>query len=189
MDDSTFLFDNIEDIERGANFILEHYARFGLIIHTGNEAKKSKSEAIHIPGKLNLQPTPAGAIINLKDGTYLQVTDKIKYLGSTVTQELRDETNVATQISISYSCISRMKDIFSCREVAMSTKAMLYIAIPLVAVLWGCESWAIKQKEKDKLETIPQYCDEENPWTTMKRVHEERITNEEVRFKFMGIQK
>jgi hypothetical protein len=31
------------------NIIHDHYARFGILMHTGTNGEKSKTEAIHIP--------------------------------------------------------------------------------------------------------------------------------------------
>jgi hypothetical protein len=73
----------------------------------------SKSEAIHIPAKVNDRPTNTGTGVHLDDETYLHFTDKIKYLGSIITWDLRDEIDVATRIAMGHSTITRMQELFT----------------------------------------------------------------------------
>jgi hypothetical protein len=40
VDDSTFLFESLQDMKNGAHTIHDHYARFGLVMHVGRGDKK-----------------------------------------------------------------------------------------------------------------------------------------------------
>jgi hypothetical protein len=60
VDDSIFLFESLQDMENGAQTIHDHYARFGLVMHVGRGYKKSKTEAMHVPAKLDQEPIPEG---------------------------------------------------------------------------------------------------------------------------------
>jgi hypothetical protein len=58
VDDSTFLFGSLQDMESGAQTMHDHYARFGLVMLVGRGDKRSKIEAMHLPAKLNQEPIP-----------------------------------------------------------------------------------------------------------------------------------
>jgi hypothetical protein len=83
--DITFLFETTERLTMGAQFIVDHYAQVGLIMHVGSEWGKKKSEATHIPARANDRQKKAGMIINLNNNTYPYFTECIKYLSSITT--------------------------------------------------------------------------------------------------------
>jgi fructose-1,6-bisphosphatase/sedoheptulose 1,7-bisphosphatase-like protein len=91
-------------------------------MHVGKEGKISKSEAIHIPAKVTDKPVSKGTLLIMNNNTHLQFTDKIKYLGSTITTNLRDEIDVAMRIAIAHSQITQMRELFNCREISIATK-------------------------------------------------------------------
>jgi hypothetical protein len=59
-------------------------------MHVGREGKTFKSEEIHMPAKVTYKPIAKGTIVIMHKKTHLHFTDKIKYLGSTITANLRD---------------------------------------------------------------------------------------------------
>jgi hypothetical protein len=63
VDESTFLFESLQDMEIGSQTIHDHYARFVLVMHVGRGDKKSKIEAMHAPAKLNQKPIAEGTRI------------------------------------------------------------------------------------------------------------------------------
>jgi hypothetical protein len=71
---------------------------------------------------------------------------KIKYLGSIITWDLRDKINAATRIAMGHSPVTRVEELFNCRYVSIGIKILMYQAIPLNTVLWGCELWTLKEK-------------------------------------------
>jgi hypothetical protein len=40
-----------------------------------------------------------------------------------------------------------MKKRFRCKDTSRGSKMFLYRAIPLIAVTWGCETWALKKED------------------------------------------
>jgi hypothetical protein len=76
--DSTFLFGSLQDTDSGAQAIHDHYAQFGLVIHVRRGDKESKIEAMHLPAKLNQEPIPEGARIELRGGAHIHLTTKSK---------------------------------------------------------------------------------------------------------------
>jgi hypothetical protein len=102
-DDSTFLFELLQDMENGAHTIHDNYARFGIVVHVGRGDKKSKIEAMHVPAKLNQEPIPEGTRIELRGGAHIHFTITFKYPRSKVTSKLSDNLDVKTRIAIANS--------------------------------------------------------------------------------------
>jgi hypothetical protein len=156
-------------------------------MHAVGEGKTSKSEAIHIPAKVTDKPILEVTIVIMNDNTHLNFTDKIKYPGSTIATNLRDEIDVATRIAIAHSQITQMRELFNCRDVSVATKEMTHRAILISTVLCGCETLAHKEKGKRKLEAFHHTAIRRILGMSTRRVREERITNKMVRSNFMGI--
>jgi hypothetical protein len=137
VDDSTFIFESLQDMERGAHTIHDRYARFGLVMHVGRGDKKSKTEAMHVPGKLNQEPIPEGTRLELREGAHIHFTTTFKYTGSKVTSKLSENLDVKTRIAIANSQMGQMQELFRCKDIPIRTKKFLYQAIPLSTVIWG----------------------------------------------------
>jgi hypothetical protein len=60
VDGSTLIFESPQEMKIGAQTMHDHYAQFGLVMHVGRGDKKLKTEAMHIPAKLNQEPMPEG---------------------------------------------------------------------------------------------------------------------------------
>jgi hypothetical protein len=107
---------------------------------------------------------------------YLSFTERIKYLGSIITCNLRDKIKVSTRITIAHYQITKMSGFFNCRDVSIAMKILMYQAIPLNTVLWGCETWVLKEKEKKKLDAFHHTAMRCILGISMRRVREERMT-------------
>jgi hypothetical protein len=83
----------------GFQIIYDHHALLGLIMHVGENGKKSKTEALHTPKKLYEAPIPAGEKVNINNGAYFHFTNSTKYLGSIVTSSLHNSADVTARIS------------------------------------------------------------------------------------------
>jgi hypothetical protein len=149
-DDSNFLFESLQDMESGSH----HYARFGLVMHIGRGDKKSKTKAMHVPAKLNREHIREGKRIELRGGAYIEFTIKFKYVGSKLTSSLSGNLDVKTRIAITNSQMGHMKDLFRCKDISRRTKKFLYQAILISTVIWGCQTWELKEEEKRMLEVF-----------------------------------
>jgi hypothetical protein len=63
-------------MDSGAHTIHDHYARFGHVMHVRRGDKKSKTEAMYVHAKLNQEPIPEGAGIELREGAHIHCTTK-----------------------------------------------------------------------------------------------------------------
>jgi hypothetical protein len=189
VDNSTFLFESPQCIESGSQTIREHYARFGLVMHVGRGEKKSKTEEMHAPATLNQEPIPEGTRIELRGGAHIHLTTKFKYVGSTVTSKLSDNLYVNTRIGIANLQTVQMKELFRCKGISRRTKKFIYWcqSIPIITVLWGCATWALKEEEKRMLELFHHGAIRRILGTGRQRVGDEKITNSASRKKFLNM--
>jgi hypothetical protein len=59
-------------------------------MHVGRGDKTSKTEAMHVPAKLNQETIPKGMMIKFREGAHIHFTRNLKYLGSKLTSKLSD---------------------------------------------------------------------------------------------------
>jgi hypothetical protein len=156
-------------------------------MHTGIEGGKLKTEALHIPKRLDEEAIPAGTKLYTDNGMYFHFTDAIIYLGSVITTRLRDYKDVAARIIKAYGTIGAQNEFFFSRDVPLDIKLKLYLAILLNTILWGCESWALLDSDAKAIETFHHYSIRQILGISTRRVREERIKNGEVRSLFLNI--
>eukprot|EP00978_Attheya_sp_CCMP212_P039613 scaffold207669_cov57-Attheya_sp.AAC.1 len=81
MDDGVMLFNNREDLEAGMTLVFTHFARFGLEMNVGQNAKVSKTECMYFPAfNENKYQDKNIEDIEVGDG-YISFTEIFKYLG------------------------------------------------------------------------------------------------------------
>jgi hypothetical protein len=75
--------------------------------------------------------------------------------------------------------VSMRKQLLSNKQIPIDIRRRLYQATGVNIALWGCESRALKEADRSKLEIFHHQC--LRKWWTMWDVHERRIRNERVR--------
>jgi hypothetical protein len=95
--------------------------------------------------------------------------------------------DIATRVTIAHSQITVLRELFNCRDVSIETKIIMCQAIHLNMALWGCETWALKDKESKKLDALHHTAMSGILGISTRRVREERIANKMVSSKLMGI--
>ena len=111
----------------------------------GSNTVKSKSEAMFFPASLkqarndfenNILPED----ILLTNNKKVHFVNKFKYLGSIITPLLNEDTEIETRIKKAKSIMGAAKHLFDNKDVDKRIKAQIYVACPLNALLWGCET-------------------------------------------------
>eukprot|EP00978_Attheya_sp_CCMP212_P010941 scaffold26612_cov56-Attheya_sp.AAC.9 len=178
--DGVMLFNNREDLIQGTNPCLSHFARFGLQIHIGSEAgdKKSKMECMYFPAFNNKY--------SLADTTQFDVggrfcalhTKQFRYLGlTTITSLLNDSIDIDVRISQASKAMGALRKYFRYKQVSLTAKRLIYLAIPINLVLWGAESWVISGKSIEKLSVFHTRSIRAIIRINIYQVQEHRITN------------
>ena len=156
VDDGAFLFDNRQDISDGIPFIVDHFRRFGLLVHIGTtdangKMIKSKTEAMYFPAHTpdDLE-TLVPATIHFGSGNHVHYTDKFKYLGSRLTPLLDDDLDITLRIQQATAQVSALMNFWR-SSADIRTKRMIFQAIPVNTALYGCESWGLTERHKQQL--------------------------------------
>jgi hypothetical protein len=192
VDDGAFMFETEEEMVRGAELIAEHFKVFGLKMHYGKDGGKSKTEAMYFLPNLQPQNYMSEEEAERKrfpvlDG-YVTMTKRFKYLGSWITDDLRNDYEVEVRLKKATQQVGALAPLFHSKSIPLRTKYLVYTAIPLNTALWGCESWSLTGNMERRLTTFHH--------TTIRRILgmngvddrvEHRIKNKDVRRWFYSI--
>jgi hypothetical protein len=92
------------------------------------------------------------------------------------------QTSITERISQARKLFGSMnKQLLSNKKIPIDVRRRLYQAIVVNIVLWGSESWALKEANRSKLEAFHHGCLRKMCGLTMWDVAEKRIKNEQVR--------
>lgn len=151
VDDGAFLFASKEELQRGANHIFHHFKRFGLKMHIGRDNQTSKTEVVFY-GTTKAATTAHssnGERIPVTDG-YITTTKEFKYLGSWITDDLDDTTEIKWRIQKAKAQIGLLYFFFKADdEVPRYTKYLIFMAIPMNTVHWGYASYGRYQPRRN----------------------------------------
>jgi hypothetical protein len=184
VDDAAFLLLTKEDLIKASKLIVPHFRRFGLTVHTGFKSKGegSKTEAMYIPKPQQESTTENTAAYDIDDDRFITFCDTFKYLGSTFTPDLVDTHDIETRIKQASKAFYAMNArVFRNTKIDIKLRMRTYEALIVNLVLWGCESWAIKECDKKKLEVFHNRCLRRILNLTMYQIKEHRIKNKEIR--------
>ena len=82
--------------------------------------------------------------ISIVDGTITFIR-LFKHLGSSLSHDLQDDIEMSMRIANASCAIGKLHSFWKCDEVELHSKCLIFMAIPLNLLLWGCESWALKE--------------------------------------------
>jgi hypothetical protein len=126
-------------------------------MHVGTAAEKSKSVAMYFPATLketqeqnkNKNLLPDVKLNN--NNNFIHFVQNFKYLGSIISNDLKEDTEIKARIQKACSVIGAMKFILKNKDVDLNTKIFLYTTAPLQALLWGAESWSLSKTNLNAL--------------------------------------
>ena len=124
--------------------------------------------------------------MDVADG-FITYTMHFKYLGSFISYNLLDDFDINTRIDKANQSMGALKHFFNNPHVNKKSKYLIFKAIPINLLLWGCETWAIKQTHRDKLEAFLQRHLRRILKIPMSQVMEERISTDQMRERFYNI--
>jgi hypothetical protein len=154
VDDGAMLFENREDLKKGTNLIMSHFVRFGLEMHIGCNEKQSKTECVYFPAFQHEYESTDTSNFAVADG-YVQFSKQFKNLGSTISFNLDDTTDIDLRISQASKAMGVLRNYFRCKQVSLYAKRLIYLAIPINLCLWGVEAWApISESSLQKLKVF-----------------------------------
>ena len=156
-DDCAVLFDNLEDMKTGMEYMYAHFLKFGLHIHLGRGNTPSKTEAMFFPmARCDDGSTPPN--FNVADG-FISFTRKFKYLGTHIVPSLDSSDEIDIRIAKASQAFGALsQSTFRNKDVKKHLKGRIYIALILSILLHGCETWFLREQEYQKLRTFHHSC-------------------------------
>jgi hypothetical protein len=125
-DDSPFIFLSKADLIAGTILVQQTFPQFGLEVHLGctNTPKSSsKTEAMCFPSHSKPideidEELVKGRFV-IPGNTFVKFTNRFKYLGTYITQDLSDNTNIDERILLaSKNCNAVGKEIFRNKKIS-----------------------------------------------------------------------
>ena len=99
----------------------------------------------------------------------------------------RDDFDIEHRLAQASATMGYLPEFWVDPAVKMHSKYLIFCAIPLNLLLWGCESWAIRESLFKKLEVFFHRSIRKILGISITRVKDEHIKNETVRLFFCGI--
>jgi hypothetical protein len=89
--------------------------------------------------------------IQVEDG-YVTFCCHYKYLGSFISFGLCDDYDIEKQVTAATQSMGALKNVWDSPHLDIWSKYLLFHAIPMNLLLWGCETWSMRKALSNKLE-------------------------------------
>ena len=103
-----------------------------------------------------------------------------KYLGSNISFSLTDDHDIEQQLTSATQSMGALKSVWDSPHLKIWCKYLLFRAIPMNLLLWGCKAWSLRKSLLDKLEVFLHCNIRQILCVSMFKVKEECIQNEHV---------
>ena len=123
---------------------------------------KVKEESEKVGLKLNIQKTKimeSGPITSWQiDGETVETVSDFIFLGSKITVDGDCSHEIKRHLLLGRKVITNLDGIFKSRDITLPTKVHLVKAVVFPGVMYGCESWTIKQAEHQRIDAFELWC-------------------------------
>jgi hypothetical protein len=156
VDDGSFMFKSKADMQKGASILFHHMKRFGLLMHIGRDGGKSKTEALYIPapGTIISDADRTKILVDDTDQGYITFNKKFTYLGSIITEDLEDTTEINARIGKANGILYSLMNLWRSKGLSLGMKKQFYVATIVNILLWGCESLTLRAADLKRLEVF-----------------------------------
>jgi hypothetical protein len=118
------------------------------------------------------------------EGGIITYCPDFKYLGDWLSYNLKADKALEMRKAAMTKAIGSLKVFFDRKEVCLKSKYLIFMAIPVNFLLWGCESWAVCKHHLSMLQSHVNKKIRRIIKLTMWDVKEQRITNEQLLQRF-----
>ena len=130
---------------------------------------KVKEESEKVGLKLNIQKTKImafGPITSWQiDAERVETVADFIFLGSKITADGDCSHEIKRCLLLGRKVMTNLYSILKSRDIALSTKVHLVMAIVFPVVMYGCESWIVKKAEHQRIDAFELWC-----WRRLLRV-------------------
>ena len=162
-DDCAIFFNSRADLITGSSYLYNHLRKFGLLMHVGNGAVPSKTEAMYFPPPRVEYSAADTSRIDVCDPNgapvgFIDFTKEFKYLGSIVHYSLSSEADVDKRIKSATAAFGALKNVFTNRHLDLKLKGRIYVALCLSILLYGSEVWSLREDLLSRLRSFHHRC-------------------------------
>ena len=126
--------------------------------------------------------------IYLENGTsYIDFTAHFKYLGTFISFDLTDDHDINHRIMRASQSMGALKHYWDNPYTDLKSKYVIFQAIPASLLLWGCETWALRQSHIDQLNSFWHRSIRRILKITIQEVKDDHIKNTRIRRIFFNI--
>lgn len=117
--------------------------------------------------------------IEIEDG-FVDFTKHFKYLGSYISYHMRDDYDIKKRIAAGSKTMGALSGFWNNDHVDMFIKYRIFMAIPVTLLLWGCESWALKESSLNRLDVFLHRSIQRIMKIKMSEVRDKKLNNEKL---------
>ena len=167
-DDVVILGDNFHEVQQMLELVNRFASQIGLQINVAKT--KYFSSCIH----------DSDNILSV-GGETIESVDCFKYLGSTILPTGQAFNEIELRINHGRAAFLRLKKaLWTRREINLKTKARVYQATIRSVLLYGCETWPLREEDIRRLEVFDHWC-----LRRILRINwRDRLSNAEIRKRF-----
>ena len=123
---------------------------------------KVKSESEKVGLKLNIQKTKimaSGPITSWQiDGETVEMVTDFIFGGSKITADGDCSHEIKRRLLFGKKVMTNLDSILKSRDITLSTKVRLIKAMVFPVVMYGCESWTVKEAEHRRIDAFELWC-------------------------------
>ena len=95
----------------------------------------------------------------ISENKFVKFTNKFKYLGTYLAQDISDDTDVNDRITAASKNFNALgKELFRNRKISLHIRCRLYVATTINILLWGCNTWALTFLQINRIEVFHCRC-------------------------------
>ena len=123
---------------------------------------KVKEESERVGLNLNIQKTKIMASIPVTswqiDETIVETVSDFIFLGSKITADGYCSHEIKRHLLLGRKATTNLQSILKSRDITLLTKVCLVKAMVFPVVMYGCESWAMKKGEHQRIDAFELWC-------------------------------
>jgi hypothetical protein len=157
---------------------------------TGRNGKKEKKDTKEKTRQKKIDDKydalPDTQQFEVADG-YVTFCRTFKYLGSRISYNLRDDADIEARLAAANQSMGALKEVWRNPHLDTYSKYLLFRAIPMNLLLWGCENWSLRKDLLRRLEVFLHRSIRRILHISITQVQEDRIRNDKIRRLFYDI--